>query len=156
SKSAATATQNNTAVNVPRLGADVGLNVRAASKAKNLEPITSGTATQPLVEESLNDAFDVFLDTHAVTNLLSHVLISSVFSPFELIRTRLIAQSGNDRRYYGPFHAAAAIAATEGLHQFGALYAPQHVLSTAICKGISCLLHSLSSSIIKHDLGLSS
>ncbi|KAI8620004.1 hypothetical protein BC830DRAFT_1164882 [Chytriomyces sp. MP71] len=167
--SAATSAQKNKAANVPRLGADVWLNVRAVSKAKNLGTFgiikghfttfllqTLTRATQPLVEESLNDAFDVFDDTHPMTNLLSHVLISSVFSPLELIRTRLIAQSGTDLRYYGPFHAAAAIAATEGPHQFGALYAPQHVLSTAICKGISSLLHSLSRSIIKHDLGLSS
>ncbi|KAJ3239003.1 hypothetical protein HDU78_003103 [Chytriomyces hyalinus] len=154
---------------VPSLGSDVWRNIRTLSNSPNLGTLglvkghfttfilqTLSHATQPFVEESLNDAFDVFDDTHPVTNLLSHVLISTLLSPLELIRTRLIAQSASERRYYGPFHAAAAIAATEGPHQFGALYSPQHVYATVICKAVSSLLQSLSRSIIKYDLGLSS
>ncbi|KAJ3237477.1 hypothetical protein HDU81_009421 [Chytriomyces hyalinus] len=154
---------------IPSLGSDVWRNIRTLSKSPCLGTFglvkghfttfllqTLSNATQPFVEESLNDAFDVFDDTHPVTNLLSHVLISTVLSPLELIRTRLIAQSTSELRYYGPFHAAAAIAATEGPYQFGALYAPQHVYATIICKAVSSLLKSLSHSIIKYDLGLSS
>ncbi|KAJ3400519.1 hypothetical protein CcCBS67573_g05317 [Chytriomyces confervae] len=180
------AKEKQTVAVIPSLGSDVWRNIRTLSKSPCLGTLgfvkgnvaiaiethintaqttghfttfllqTLSNAAQPFVEESLNDAFDVFDDTHPVTNLLSHVLISTVLSPLELIRTRLIAQSVSELRYYGPFHAAAAIAATEGPYRFGALYAPQHVYATIICKAVSSLLKSLSHSIIKYDLGLSS
>ncbi|KAI8832419.1 hypothetical protein BJ741DRAFT_288112 [Chytriomyces cf. hyalinus JEL632] len=162
------AKEKQTVAVIPSLGSDVWRNIRTLSKSPCLGTLglvkghfttfllqTLSNAAQPFFEESLNDAFEVFDDTHPVTNLLSHVLISTVLSPLELIRTRLIAQSVLELRYYGPFHAAAAIAATEGPYQFGALYAPQHVYATIICKAVSSLLKSLSHSIIKYDLGLS-
>ncbi|KAI9339919.1 mitochondrial carrier domain-containing protein [Obelidium mucronatum] len=150
---------------VPRLRADVWANVRALAAFKTLGTLglvkghfttflhaALTRATLPVLEEALNDALDVFDDTHPATALVASVVVAAALSPLELIRTRLIAQSpisqDDKKKYYGPFHAAAAIHATEEL------YPAAHVYPTIVCRGLSSLLQSLSRTIIMHDLGL--
>ncbi|KAJ3108159.1 hypothetical protein HDU97_002071 [Phlyctochytrium planicorne] len=110
---------------------------------------------QPSLEEALNDTFDVYDDSHPVTNVLSHVIIGGMLSPIELIRTRIIVQTSvhANKKYYGPIHAVAAVTAEEG-GGLGALYATQHLIPSVILHGLRALLHIASSRIIRNDLGL--
>ncbi|KAJ3217528.1 hypothetical protein HDU67_007779 [Dinochytrium kinnereticum] len=110
---------------------------------------------QPALEEALNDALDVYDDSHPVTHVLSHMVVGGTLSPLELIRTRLIVQTSvhAHKRYYGPVHAFAAITAEEG-GGLGALYGSQHLLPTVVLHGVRSLLRVLSSRIISDDLGL--
>ncbi|KAJ3028984.1 UNVERIFIED_CONTAM: hypothetical protein HDU68_000424 [Siphonaria sp. JEL0065] len=147
------------------LKADVWANVRTVASFKGLGTLglvkghfttflhaTLTRLTQPFLEEALNDAFDVFDDAHPATALVASASVAALLSPLELIRTRLIAQAplsvDDKKRYYGPFHAAAAIHATEEL------YPSAHLYPTIVCRAISSLLQSLSRNIIMHDLGL--
>ncbi|KAI8846421.1 hypothetical protein BC829DRAFT_419169 [Chytridium lagenaria] len=95
---------------------------------------------QPSLEEALNDALDVYDDSHPVTHVLSHM-------PH---RPNLCQCQ---QKYYGPVHAAFSITAEEG-GGFGALYATQHLIPTIVLHGARALLRVVSSRIISDDLGL--
>ncbi|KAJ3210741.1 hypothetical protein HDU82_007460 [Entophlyctis luteolus] len=153
---------------VPRLSGDVWANVRAVSQSRAVGTLglLRGHATSfvhtllsricvPVAEEALNDALDVFDDTHPATALAASVLVGVALSPLELVRTRLILQNHTEKRYYGPIHAAAAIHASEGPHGFSPLYARSHLVPTIVCRALASVMHSLSKNIIARDLGLS-
>ncbi|KAJ3298604.1 hypothetical protein HDU79_009369 [Rhizoclosmatium sp. JEL0117] len=162
------ANQASEAAKLPLLQADVWANVRSVAAFKGLGTLglVKGhfttflhsalfQATTPVLEEALNDAFDVFDDTHPATALAANVVVAAILSPLELIRTRLIVQAANNKRYFGPFHAGAAIHSTEsGPNGFSPLYYSSTIYPTILCKALSSILSSLSKSIITHDLGL--
>ncbi|KAI9322079.1 hypothetical protein DFJ73DRAFT_785668 [Zopfochytrium polystomum] len=111
---------------------------------------------QPAIEESLNDTFDVLDDTHPLTSAASHILVGTILSPLELIRTRVIVQSADatNRRYFGPIHAAAAITANESGGSTTALYSPSHLIPTIAIHGARAILRVACANIISQDLGL--
>ncbi|KAJ3297192.1 hypothetical protein HDU76_006641 [Blyttiomyces sp. JEL0837] len=111
---------------------------------------------QPALEETLNDAFDVFDDINPFTNVFSHMVVGGILSPIELVKTRIIVQSNTyaDRKYYGPLHALAAITAEEG-GGLTALYNPSHLIPTLIIHGIKAILRISTLKFVTQDLGLS-
>ncbi|KAJ3306190.1 hypothetical protein HDU93_006213, partial [Gonapodya sp. JEL0774] len=50
-------------------------------------------AIRPALEEFLNDALDVFDETHPLTFIASHVVVATLLNPLETARTRLILQA---------------------------------------------------------------
>ncbi|TPX56424.1 hypothetical protein SpCBS45565_g08415 [Spizellomyces sp. 'palustris'] len=110
---------------------------------------------QPALEEAINDAFDVYEDTHPATLVLSHVAVGGLLSPLELVRTRLIVQPSQSHRkkYYGPLHALHAVATEEG-RGFSSLYSARHLVPSIIVHGLSPVLRIISKTIITDELGL--
>ncbi|KAJ3005062.1 hypothetical protein HKX48_000885 [Thoreauomyces humboldtii] len=110
---------------------------------------------QPTLEEAINDAFDVYEDTHPATLIASHVIVGGLLSPLELVRTRLIVQpsSSSLKKYYGPFHALHAVT-TEEPTGFASLYSLRHLIPSLIISGLSPFLRLVSRMVIAERLGL--
>ncbi|KAJ3404519.1 hypothetical protein CcCBS67573_g04674 [Chytriomyces confervae] len=99
---------------------------------------------QPTLEQSLNDAFAIADETAPLVHLenpypplamlvASHTISSFILSPLELVRTRLIVQTGNPyhRKYKSnfTFMTLFQIVREEGI---GSLYASRRVFATAL------------------------
>jgi fusion and transport protein UGO1 len=121
---------------------------------------------QPTLEAILNDTFDLYDNTiplvhldHVTGNLstvvASHLIVGYLLNPFDIIRTRLIAQSSspNHQKYHGPFHGLTTVVQEEGLR---ALYTGVHLPVTLIYHTLVPLLRNVTPLIIDRALHLSS
>lgn len=118
------------------------------------------TMTQPIIEEGLNEAIDLFEDSNVWTHVASVALAGVILSPLELIRTRLIVQSTNPktRRYWGPVHALFAITNSERPTQtstfLGTLYTPRLIIPTFLVYSLSALIKYTAIHVIQNEFGV--
>ncbi|KAI8819921.1 mitochondrial carrier domain-containing protein [Fimicolochytrium jonesii] len=110
---------------------------------------------QPTLEDTINDVFDIYEDTHPVTLVASHLIVGGLLSPLELARTRLIVQASPSHRkkYWGPFHALHCVT-TEEPAGLLSLYSPRHLIPSILISGMSPLIRALSKVFITEELGL--
>lgn len=114
-------------------------------------------ATQPTLEEAMNDFFDVYEDRNGFTLVLSHVVTGTVLAPLEMARTRLIIQSSSRlrKKYYGAFHALYLIYQEHPNSSFLSTFYPlQLVLPSAFVSSLSPLIRYWSVVFIESQLGL--
>jgi hypothetical protein len=112
---------------------------------------------QPIVEEQLNEYFNILDDINPYTMILSHTLTASFTQPLEMAKTRLIVQSNNQKRkmLYGPFHALYQIA-KENHGVFNSFWFNKHLLPTMFTYGLGAGIRYASVFYIENELGLDS
>ncbi|KAG1749725.1 mitochondrial carrier domain-containing protein [Suillus paluster] len=113
---------------------------------------------QPLVDSLMHS---VFLSSASglyrppfLLPVASHVITGFLLSPLDLVRTRLISQSGMQRHrtYTGPFDALTQIIAQEGGIK-SIYFHPQLFIPTILDNGLRPLLHILMPTLIAPRLG---
>ena len=101
-------------------------------------------------------------DVQPVTLVASNSIVGLCLSPLELVRTRLIIQSGSVHRkkYSGAFHALYLIykeerpSSSSGI--LGTFYHPRILLPSLLIYVISPLIRYLSTNYIENELGFDS
>jgi fusion and transport protein UGO1 len=88
--------------------------------------------------------------------VISTAVIGVLLSPLELIRTRLIVQHNDRKRYYGPFHAFYRILKDESTNvtSIASLYNMRILLPSLLVYTISPLINVMTSQYIEQELGL--
>jgi Mitochondrial carrier protein len=110
----------------------------------------------------LNDFFDVYDDVQPMTLMASNLIVGLALSPLELVRTRLVIQSGSAHRkkYSGAFHALYVIYNEERPSPssviLGTFYHPRVLLPSFLIYSISPIIRYLSTSFIENELGYDS
>lgn len=124
---------------------------------------------QPSLEGWLNGQFGLYDDTiplahleHVGPNLAtlvsSHALVGLLLSPLELVRTRMIVQTGDvtHRRYPSTLHALFTLVTTEHEHSFVSLYLQNPLLGpTLLVHTLRPLLHHAAPLLIERVLSVS-
>ncbi|KAJ3124481.1 hypothetical protein HK098_001092 [Nowakowskiella sp. JEL0407] len=103
--------------------------------------------TQPIIEEGLNDLFDVFEDSHPVTLALSHFLVGGVLTPLDVIKTRVILQDGKK------YHGIAGVPTL--LSEETTLYSLHTVIPNVICSALGPVLSFASEYVIESEMHVS-
>ncbi|KAJ3183196.1 hypothetical protein HDU85_002222 [Gaertneriomyces sp. JEL0708] len=111
-------------------------------------------SVQPMLEESLNDLFDVYEDENVWTRCSSSAIVGALLSPLELVRVRLITQSSVQKTYYGPLHALHLIANVPNSSLLGALYPPEHLLPSVLIHFLSPLVRTLTLQYLAEEFGI--
>ncbi|KAJ3200462.1 hypothetical protein HK099_002680 [Clydaea vesicula] len=110
---------------------------------------------RPILEESLNDALDIFDDNNPSTNILSHVILGGLLSPLELVKTRVIVESSLSTRktYYNSIHALTSIPLEEK-SSFLVMYSPRLLLPSIFIHALSPMISYFTTYLIEVELDL--
>ncbi|KAI8618328.1 hypothetical protein BC830DRAFT_955282 [Chytriomyces sp. MP71] len=129
-----------------------------------LHDITHALFLQPTIEQSLIDAFNINDDSIPLVHLenpypplaslvASHAISNFLLTPLDLVRTRIMVQTGNPyhRKYKSGLTALGQIVREEGI---GALYASRRFFPTLLLSTLQPLFKYASPVFITHVMGV--